>query len=123
MNQIKSYTIPLVSLLLFLSQGCVQKAYKKTVVVTLAVQNIRNITTVGIRGNGSPLSWEKDFEMKPLIKDSVYTASVTALTGYKFAEIKFVVNSEFELKDKPNRRVVFSEGDTTYYKAVFDVNK
>ncbi len=123
MNQIKNYTLPFVSLILFLVQGCVQKAYKKTVVVTLTVQNMRDIKTVGIRGNGGPLSWEKDYEMKPVIKDSMYTASVSAVTGYKFAEIKFVVNGEFELKDKPNRRVVFSDRDTTYYNAVFDVNK
>jgi hypothetical protein len=31
-----------------------------------------------------------------------------------------MVNDEFELKGKDNRRINFSEKDTTYYKAVFD---
>lgn len=113
----------MVFLFLGFAFGCVQKSYKKTVVVTLTIQNMHDIKTVGIRGEGNPLSWQSDFEMKPIIKDSVYTASVSAVTGYKFAEIKFTVNGEFELKDKPNRRVVFSDKDTTYYNAVFDVNK
>ena len=71
--------------------GCVQKAYKKIAIITLSVSNIKSIKTVGIRGNGKPLSWDKDFEMKELVKDSLYTATVTTVTGYKFAEIKFRV--------------------------------
>jgi hypothetical protein len=104
----------------YLLNGCVQKTYRKTVVFTLTVQNIKNIKTVGIRGNGKPLSWDKDFEMKPLINDSVYSATATTITGYKFAEIKFTVNGGYELKEKPNRRLNFSDKDTTYYNAVFD---
>lgn len=119
----KNYKIIAALILFCFASSCVQKSYKKTVVVTLTVPNMRDIKTVGIRGEGKPLSWDSDFEMKPIIKDSIYTASATVVTGYKFAEIKFVVNGEFELKDKPNRRVVFSTKDTTYYNAVFDVNK
>jgi len=44
----------------------------------------------------------------------------TVGTGYKFTEVKFTVNDEFELKGKDNRRINFSEKDTTYYKAFFD---
>jgi hypothetical protein len=103
--------------------SCVQKSYKKTVVFTLETKGIKDITMVGIRGNGKPLSWDKDYEMKPIIKDSIYTATATTVTGYKFAEVKFTVNGEFELKEKPNRRVELSDKDTTYYNAVFDSNK
>ena len=78
---------------------------------------------MGIRGQGKPLSWDNDFELKPVVKDSLYTATITAVTGYKFAEIKFTVNGDFELKEQPNRRVVFSDKDTTYYNAIFDSNK
>jgi hypothetical protein len=126
MNQIKTtknYRMVMAFLFLGFAFGCVQKSYKKTVVVTLTVQNMHDIKTVGIRGEGNPLSWDSDFEMKPTIKDSVYTASVSAVTGYKFAEIKFTVNGEFELQDKPNRRVEFAEGDTTFYNAVFNALK
>jgi hypothetical protein len=107
--------------LLLAATSCVQKSYKKTFLIELTIKNNKkNIESVGIRGNGQPLSWNSDVAMTPLIKDSVYTAVITTLTGYKFAEIKFTVNGEFELKDKPNRRVAFSEKDTTKYLAIFD---
>ncbi len=117
------YPILIMSLLLLCVASCVQKSYTKTVVVTLAVPDIKDIKSVGIRGQGKPLSWETDYEMKPVVKDSLYTATITAVTAYKFAEIKFTVNGDFELKEQPNRRVVFSDKDTTYYNAVFNKNQ
>lgn len=118
----KNYLI-IIAALLLATTGCVQKAYKKTVVVTLKTAGKQNIQTVGIRGEGKPLSWREDLPMQPVVKDSLYTATVTAVTGYKFAEIKFTIDGEFELNGQPNRRVVFSEGDTTFYNAVFNVSK
>ena len=91
----KKYSIILISLVLLSLASCVQKSYTKTVVVTLKVSSIKDIKSVGIRGQGKPLSWDSDFEMKPLVKDSMYTATITAVTGYKFAEIKFIVNGDF----------------------------
>jgi putative oxidoreductase len=117
----KKITCSLISVLLLLTTSCVQKAYKKTAVITLTVSNMKDIKTVGIRGNGKPLSWEQDVELKELVKDSLYTANITTVTGYKFAEIKFTVNGEFELKDKPNRRVQFADADTTFYNATFNI--
>lgn len=117
----RKYQIILICLMVLSASSCVQKAYKKTVFITLILQNRKDIKTVGIRGNGKPLSWEADFEMKPLIKDSIYTATVITITGYKFAELKFTVNGEFELKEQPNRRLNFSDKDTTYYNAVFNL--
>lgn len=103
--------------------SCVQKAYLKTVVITLTVNDKNGIEKVGIRGKGKPLSWNQDYLMKEIIKDSVYTATISTMTAYKFGEIKFTINGDFELKDKPNRKVTFSEkSDTTYYTAVFDKN-
>ena len=59
--------------------------------------------------------------MKELIKDSIYTATVQTMTAYKFGEIKFVVDGDWELKEQPNRRVNFNEkSDTTYLNATFD---
>ena len=106
--------------LLFAGSACVQKTYRKTVVFTLHTENSKDIKTVGLRGEGSPLSWRKDTLMNTLIKDSLYQLTISAITGYKFVEVKFTINGEFELKEKPNRRVEFAEGDTTYYEAVFD---
>jgi hypothetical protein len=91
------------------------------VIVTLTIPNKKNIKTVGIRGNGKPLSWEKDFVMTEVIKDSVYTATVKAITAYKFAEIKCTVNDEWELSEKPNRKILFSQkSDTTFLNIVFN---
>jgi hypothetical protein len=108
------------ALIIFMS-SCVQKTYKRVIVVTLDVSKQKNIQWVGIRGNGKPLSWENDFPMTPIVKDSLYKAVITTETGYLFGEIKCTVNGNFELKDKPNRRINFdTKKDTTFVKLVFD---
>lgn len=115
-------TIVVISALLLslLFTSCVQKSYKKTVVFTLDVSEIKNIKKVGIRGNDKPLSWDNDTEMKEIKKDSLFQITITGKTGYKFTEVKFVVNETFEFKDEDNRRIIFSDKDTTFYKAKFN---
>ena len=105
----------------FVLNSCVQKAYRRVVVITLDVSKVKEVKWVGIRGEGKPLNWESDYPMQELVKDSLYQAIVETKTGYLFAEIKCTVNGEFELKDQPNRRIVFdTTRDTTYVKYVFD---
>ena len=58
--------------------------------------------------------------MKEGKKDSLYQITITEETGYKFTEVKFVVNDVFEFQNEDNRRVVFSPKDTTYFKAKFN---
>ena len=101
-------------------KGCVQPSFEKTVVFTLQVKGIRDIETVGVRGQGEPLSWREDLLMKPVVKDSLYTITANGKTGYTFTEIKFTVNGQFELEGKPNRRLEFAPGDTTYYHAIYN---
>lgn len=114
-------TIFILLALLILASGCVQKAYKRVVVITLDVSKIKNIKTVGIRGNGKPLNWEKDYPMNEIVKDSLYKAVIVTQTGYLFAEGKCTVNGNFELQNKPNRKVVFDTNkDTTYAHFTFD---
>jgi len=119
----KYLLIPFAIVFFYISNGCVQKAYQKTAVINLTVQGIKDIKTVGIRGNGNPLSWDQDVALQPVIKDSLYTITVTTVTGYRFAEIKFTVNGEFELQNQPNRRLELNDKDTIYYNAVFNLNK
>lgn len=107
-------------LILILATSCVQKTYKKTVVFTVDVSKIKNIKKVGIRGNDKPLSWDYDTEMKAIQKDSLYQIALTVETGYKFTEVKFVVNDSMEFQNEDNRRIVFSEKDTTYFNAKFN---
>lgn len=108
-------------LLLLLLNGCVQKTYTKTVVFTLTVPHQYAPKTVGIRGDDSPLNWDQDVVMKAAANDSIYTATITFVTGYKHSMVKFTVNNEFELANENNRKVEFTDGsDTTYYSAVFN---
>lgn len=117
-------TILKITAVLLLLTACVQKSYKRVVVVTLDVSKVKNIQSVGIRGEGKPLSWESDYPMQAIVKDSLYQAIINAETGYLFAEGKCTVNGNFELEDKPNRRIIFdTKKDTTYVNLVFDRNE
>lgn len=118
----KLYKLFIVSILTISFTSCVQKSYNRTVAYQLDVKGIKNIKTVGLRGN-NPLSWDSDYEMV-LGKDSIYNAIVSLETGYLFTEVKFTINGEFELKDQPNRKIYFdTTKDTTFYKAKFNVIK
>lgn len=100
--------------------ACVQKTYDKTVVYTLKTEALKNIQTVGIRGNDKPINWDNDLPLTAIKPDSLYRTTVTYKTGYKFTEVKFVVDGEFELQNAPNRKVVFKDTDTTYYEITFN---
>lgn len=103
--------------------SCVQPSYQKTVRYILHTDQVKDIKSVGIRGGDKPLNWQSDTALTPVKTDSTYQLTVTYLTGYKFTEAKFVINGNFELAEAGNRRIEFSEGDTTVYEAVFDVGK
>lgn len=49
--------------------------------------------------------------MKGTQKDCVYKITATFETGYKFTEVKFVVNNSLEFQNEDNRRVGFSKKD------------
>lgn len=113
----------IICIALFLLPACVQKAYKKTIIITLEVKGKKDIETVGIRGGGGPLSWDEDYPLQAIVKDSLYGTTIEWVTGYSSGEVKFTVNGDWELKEKPNRVVKLGKGaDTVYYKAVFGEN-
>lgn len=107
--------------LIWVFAGCVQKSAKKTIVLKLNVEGVKNIQSVGVRGNDRPLSWDYDLELKPVIKDTLYTATFSLVTGYKFTEAKFTINGQYELANQENRKISFSDKDTTIYVAKFDI--
>ena len=86
----------------------------------LNVFGTKNVQSVAVRGGDQPLSWETDRDMTLVVKDSLYRLAVTFKTGYLVTRVKFTINGELELQDKPNRRVVFGSGDTTFCRARFD---
>lgn len=101
--------------------GCVQKSRQVTVNLKLHISGIKNIKQVGVRGNGKPLSSDKDLVMQPVIKDSVYAVSFTTITGYKFLECKFTVDDKTELEGQPDRRIEFGNKNTVTYEARYQV--
>ena len=108
-------------LLSLILTSCVQKTYKKTVVFSLDISKITNIKTVGIRGWDNPLSWDKDYPLQEIVKDSLYQAIVTGETGRICTEFKFSINDKLELEGKENRKVYFdTKNDTTKVSFVFD---
>lgn len=120
----KQNKLLLVAFIFLFITGCVQKSGKKIIILKLDVGAMKNIKIVGIRGNEKPLSWDADLELKPIVKDSIFSATYSLVTGYKFTEVKFTVNGQFELNEKDNRKIIFATtGDTTIYEAKFDVIK
>lgn len=112
----------LVGIITLSMSNCVQKSYKHKVEFRLDPGKIKNITKAGVRGNNT-LHWDYDLEMKLDPKDSLYKATVEYDTGYKFVEVKFLINDEFELKEQENRRVYFDPIDPTIYIAKFNDQK
>ncbi len=119
----KIINILIISVIALLITSCVQKTYERKVTFMLNTEQLDDIVKVGVRGKEKPLSWKQDYEMKAIEKDSLYSVTVIFVTGYKFTEIKFVVNDVFELQEKDNRRVVFNENGETIYEATFDKEK
>ncbi|CAN5509588.1 hypothetical protein BH11BAC3_BH11BAC3_23570 [soil metagenome] len=107
--------------LIFALTSCVQKSSKKTIILKLNVAGIADIQTVGIRGSEKPLSWRNDMQLNPIKKDTLYEATFSLITGYKFTEVKFSINGQLELNEKANRKIMFSNSDTTIYNATFNV--
>lgn len=116
----KTNTAIFLLLMSSLLTGCVQKTKTQKVSYLVNVYGLKNIEKVGIRGADSPLSWEEDLIMQPIVKDSLYRVDVTYETGYKGTEVKFTVNGIFELQNRDNRIIRFSESGSTEARFVFD---
>ena len=115
--------ILLAAFILFGFTSCVQKSYNRKVTLLLTVTGKKNITTVGIRGEDEPFSWDNATEMEVVKKDSLYKKTFEINTGRLCTEIKFTVNGEFELQNKENRKVYFNKNGETIYNATFNVSK
>lgn len=118
----KNKIILSIGLLSLITTSCVQKTFKKTVVFTIDVSKVKDIKTVGIRGE-KPLDWNYDTELSVIKKNSIYSITKTFETGYKFVEVKFTVNGNYELANQPNRKVIFNSDGVTKYNTIFNVMK
>ncbi len=100
--------------------SCVQKTNKHSITLLIDVSSLKDIKTVGIRGNDKPFSWDYDSEMEVVKKDSLYKKTFIFETGRLCTELKFTVNGNFELQDKENRKVYFNQNGATFYRAKFN---
>ncbi len=116
----KTKTLFLALVLSLFVTNCVQKTKRKTVIFTLDASEMKNVKKVAIRGKDKPLSWGEATEMKLNATNNTYQITITFVTGYKFTEVKFLVNDSLEFENEDNRRVLFSEKDTTYYQAKYN---
>ncbi|MBC7640820.1 MAG: hypothetical protein H7174_00545 [Flavobacterium sp.] len=103
--------------------SCVQKTKTQTVTLLLDVASVKDIKTVGVRGVEKPFSWDYDMEMEVVKKDSLYKKTFVTETGCLYTEIKFTINGNFELQNKENRKIYFSNTKTTIIKSKFDVSQ
>lgn len=117
----KNYIFIILATILSLS-SCVQKTKKHSITLLLDVSRMKDIKTVGVRGNDKPFSWDNDVEMNVVKKDSLYKKTFEIETGRLCTEIKFTVNGNFELQNKNNRKVYFNQSGETVYKVKFNQN-
>lgn len=108
-------------LTVLLLSACVQKTKKQEVTFYVDAKEFTAVTSMSVRGQLSPLSWRKNYQLEDVDKDSVYSAKIIFDIPYDFVEFKFVKNTnDFELKDQPNRRVYFDKSGKTEYRAIFN---
>jgi hypothetical protein len=105
----KLFIIATVIAVLFTS--CVQKTHKQTVKFSVDAKGIKNVKTVGLRGQ-SPLSWDYDLTME-IAKNSTYEATIIFETGYKYVDYKYTINNEYETDIQENRKLFFEDSKTT----------
>lgn len=119
----KNFILIAFTLLVLFATSCVQETHLRTVVFNLDVYGIKNIKKVGIRGWDAPLSWDNDYPLKEIVKDSLYQVTITGATGRLCCEVKFSINDTLEMDGKDNRKIYFKDKDTIRYSTKFNVIK
>lgn len=103
----------LIALLVLLS-GCVQQTIERTVTFEVDTRGLENVTSVGVRGNDAPLSWNSDYELTDPDGDGIYRGEVTFNTPYHTTQVKFTRDGGvFELEGQPNR-ILTLKGQTAF---------
>lgn len=103
-----------------LIHGGLQKTHKQTLIITAKSEDGTPNVGMSLRGSDYPLSWSQDYEMQPVIEDSLFTAKIEINTGYNYTELKLVRNGEFEFKDQDNRVIRFDEDRTTEVNLIYN---
>lgn len=102
--------------------SCVQKEHEKTITFKVDMRDVENANEVGVRGNFTNPSWQKTIPITDQDEDGIYTVSLSRVTAAYSITFKFVNNnSDYELRDKENRQIVFKyQPEIIEYSAVFN---
>lgn len=111
--------------LVFIMTSCVQEEHQKTVTVYLDMSEVENVGNVGVRGNFTDKAWRETISLTDEDGDGIYTTTLSQKTAVYGIEFKFVnQGSDYELKDQPNRELLFEyKPEIIEYHAKFNNNK
>ena len=120
----KKYISTLIIVLAFSLTSCVQEEHEKTITFSVDMKNIENAGNVGIRGDFTDNPWRETVPMTDEDGDGIYSFTVSRKTAIYGIEFKFVNQGvDYELKDRPNRELVFEyKPERIEYIATFNNN-
>ncbi len=113
-----------VLMLALIMTSCVQEEHQKTVTVYLDMNGIENVGNVGVRGDFTDKAWRETISLTDEDGDGIYTVTLSQKTAVYGIEFKFVnQGNDYELKDQPNREIVFEyKPEAIEYIAKFNNN-
>ena len=104
-----------------LLSSCVQKMRDVTIHFEVDMRQETNVTTVGVIGEDTPLSWDTAIPLTDPDSDGIYEGTVVIKAAYNYAAFKFKLNNEIiELEGKKNRLVTIDDNNSGSYSGVFD---
>ena len=93
--------------------SCVQEQPKKSISVSVNMQDVAGIETVGFRGD-FPLSWKETTYLSDEDKDGIYEEDFTIYSAKNEIQFKFIYkDSIYELNDSPNRKLALEFKEET----------
>ncbi len=90
---------------------------KRNVLVTFSLdlaaelKNVQSVSSIGIRGNTAPLSWNKTFPMTDEDKNGVYEATIKFETADSSLRVKFKYFHDTASWEQGDDRVVVTKGN------------
>lgn len=102
--------------------SCVQETHLKTVTFKVDMNEIENVSQVGLRGEFTNNSWTETLLLTDENKDGIYEGTFSQKTAQNNIKFKFVnQNNQFELIDENNRIIKFEyKPETINYEAIFN---
>lgn len=103
-KQMRILIIILISLFIF---SCDAQEYEVTFKVDMNQEKVSK--NIALRGNVSPLSWEKDYQLIDANGDGIYEATIKFKTSKRNVRFKFSNDKELELYGSDNRILWFKK--------------